>query len=136
MRAQSRSRFVVACTIVLSVWVFAFAQSEGKRMSLDVKDTDIRDAIRMVSKAYDLNIILDSDVEGKITLHLSDVPIMEGLRSLAESQGLEVVKEGSVYRIRNKVDKEHTSIRYLRGKLTVDVQNVDVHEFLKVLSSK
>ncbi|MFW6244850.1 MAG: hypothetical protein ACOC36_03090, partial [Fibrobacterota bacterium] len=28
-------------------------------MSLDVKDTDLRDVIRMISKGYNLNILLD-----------------------------------------------------------------------------
>ena len=105
-------------------------------MSLDVKDTDIRDAIRMISKGYDLNIVLDKEVTGKVTVHLSDVPIMEGLRTLAEANGLEVVLDGSVYRIRKKTDEEHASIKYIRNKLTVDVQNMEVAEFIKDLSAK
>lgn len=110
--------------------------SNTKTMSLDVKDTDIRDAIRMISKGYDLNIVLDKDVSGKVTVHLTDVPIMDGLRTLTESHGFEVVKEGSVYRIRTKTEEGKSSIRYRDGKLTVDVENVDVREFLQELSSK
>lgn len=105
-------------------------------MSLDVKDTDIKDVIRMISKGYGLNVILDRDIEGKVTLHLSDVPIIEGLTSLAESNGWELVKEGSVYRIRKPVAKKKSLIRYSRGQLTVDIQNVNVIEFLKEISSK
>jgi type IV pilus assembly protein PilQ len=128
--------------VLLSAAALAAAQPPAapapaeKRMSLDVKATDIGDAIRMVSKAYDLNIILDKDVTGKVTLHLSDVPIMEGLRSLTEPNGLEVTQEGSVYRIRRKTDAGKAVILYARDKLTVDVQNVDVLDFIKELSSK
>ncbi|MFW5775208.1 MAG: secretin N-terminal domain-containing protein [Chitinivibrionales bacterium] len=106
------------------------------RMSLDVKETDIRDVVRMISKGYDLNIILDKDVIGKVTLHLSDVPIMEGLRVLAQSNGLEVSRQGSVYRIRKATQEQRSFVRYHGGYLTVDVQNVDVIEFVKELSSK
>jgi type II secretory pathway component GspD/PulD (secretin) len=35
-------------------------------LSVDVKDTDIRDVIRMISKGYNLNILLDQAVSGKI----------------------------------------------------------------------
>jgi len=105
-------------------------------LSVDVKDTDIRDVIRMISKGYNLNILLDQAVAGKVTLHLVDVPIMEGLRSIAQSQGLEVVKDGNVYKIQKQTAEEKNLIRYIDGKLTVDVQNVNVKEFLKELSSK
>ncbi len=105
-------------------------------MSLDVKDTDIRDVIRMISKGYGLNIILDRDVSGKVTLHLTDAPIIEGLTTLAESNGWELIKEGSVYRIRKPVAKTKSSIRFSRGKLTVDIQNMNVVDFIKELSSK
>lgn len=105
-------------------------------MSLDVKDTDISDVIRMISKGYGLNIIPDREVSGKVTLHLTDVPIIEGLTSLAESNGWELAKEGNVYRIRKLVAQKKSSIRYSRGKLTVDVQNLGVMEFIKEISSK
>lgn len=105
-------------------------------LSVDVKDTDIRDVIRMISKGYNINILLDQGVSGKVTLHLVDVPIMEGLKSIAESNGLAVVKEGSVYKIQKATAEEKNLIRYSDGKLTVDVQNVNVKEFLKELSSK
>jgi type IV pilus assembly protein PilQ len=121
---------------LLCLSMYAMGQEQERSMSLDLKDTDIRDAIRMISKAYSLNIILDNDVSGTVTLHLSDVPIMEGLRSLAESRDLELVREGSLIRIRKRSDEAHASIRYSRGKLTIDVQNVEAMEFIEELSSK
>lgn len=103
---------------------------------LDVKDADIQDVIRTISKGYNLNIILDKDVSGKVTVHLSDVPVIEGLRTMSKSIGLEVVKEGSVYRIRKTTEELRSVISFSRGKLTVDVQNMDVKDFLKDISAK
>jgi type IV pilus assembly protein PilQ len=105
-------------------------------LSVDVKDSDIRDVIRMISKGYNLNILLDQGVSGKVTLHLVNVPIMEGLKSIAESNGLALVQDGNVYKIQKATAEEKNLIRYVDGKLTVDVQNVNVKEFLKELSSK
>jgi Type II secretory pathway, component PulD len=103
---------------------------------LDVKDADIQDVIRTISKGYNLNIILDKEVAGKVTVHLSSVPVIEGLQTLARSNGLEIVKEGSVYRIRKATDEQRSSISFYKGKLTVDVQNVDVKDLLKDISVK
>lgn len=130
-----------AMFFVLCLTLSAAAQTEKdtvklQTMSLDVKDTDIKDVIRMISKGYGLNIILDREVTGKVTLHLTDAPIIEGLTTLAESNGWELAKEGRVYRIRKPVAEKKFSIRYSRGKLTVDIQNIDVIDFIKEISSK
>lgn len=129
--------------VLLATVTIVFAQvknppsvQEDQKLSIDVKDTDIRDVIRMISKGYDINILLDQDVSGKVTLHLVDVPIMEGLRSIAALNNLEVVQDGSVYNIKKITEEQKSLIRYSNGKLTVDVQNVDVRDFLKELSSK
>jgi type IV pilus assembly protein PilQ len=135
---------ILLISAVCSTWSFAAQDSTqlkadtGKEqlLSVDVKDTDIRDVIRMISKGYNLNIMLDQAVNGKVTLHLVDVPIMEGLRSIAQAQGLAVIKDGNVYKIQKATAEEKNLIRYIDGKLTVDVQNVNVKEFLRELSSK
>jgi type IV pilus assembly protein PilQ len=119
-----------------SVITLDSAAIREQKLSIDVKDTDIRDVIRMISKGYNLNILLDNGITGKITLHLTDVPIMEGLKSIAESNGLQVIKDGSVYKIQKATAEERNLIRYADGKLTVDVQNIEVKEFIKELSSK
>ncbi|NLD99718.1 MAG: hypothetical protein GX640_07575, partial [Fibrobacter sp.] len=129
-----------ACLFFLSVTA-AYTQDSIKvynpeKLSIDVKDTDIRDVIRMISKGYNLNILLDNGISGKITLHLTDVPIMEGLRSIAEANGLQVIKENSVYKIQKATAEQKSLVRYSDGKLTIDVQNVDVKDFIKELSSK
>lgn len=128
--------YFLLCFCVVSIAQQQIEEPENQTMSLDVKDSDIRDVIRMISRGYGLNIILDNDVVGKVTLHLTDVPIIEGLNTLAGSNGWELMKEGSVYRIRKPVAEEKSSIQYTRGKLTVDVQNVAVLDFIKELSSK
>ncbi len=132
----------IIISFVFSLTVTVFAQSERsseetpQAMSLDVKDTDIKDVIRMISKGYGLNIILDREITGKVTLHMTDVPIIEGLTTLAESNGWQLIKDGSVYRIRKPVAKEESIIKYAKGKLTVDIQNVDVLDFIKEISSR
>ena len=101
---------------------------------LDFKDADIQDVIRIISKGYNINIVLDKDVVGKVTVHLSDVSVIEGLQTLARSNGYEVIKDGNVYRLRKTVEERHSTINFLGGKLTVDVQNVNIKDLLKEIS--
>ena len=105
-------------------------------LSLDVKDADLRDVIRMISRGYNLNIILDRDIQGRVTLHLTDVPMMEGLQKIAESNGLEVLRDGSVYRIQKAAEQYRSVVEFSDGKLNIDVQNVDIRDFLKEVSAK
>ena len=69
----------VRCPLVLFMFVMLISvlsvnaqpveppPDQTQKMSLDVKETDIRDVIRMISKGYGLNIILDRDVTGSVT---------------------------------------------------------------------
>jgi type IV pilus assembly protein PilQ len=110
--------------------------SEPQAMSFDCKDLDIRDVIRTISTGYNLSIVMDPTISGKVTVHFVDVPVIEGLSQIVGQLNLEIAKEGNVYQVRKKTDEQHSVIQYIRGKLTVDVQNNDVRDFLKELSSK
>jgi type II secretory pathway component HofQ len=46
----------------------------GQRISLDFKDADIQNVLRVLADVSGLNIIATDDVKGKVTLHLTDVP--------------------------------------------------------------
>jgi type IV pilus assembly protein PilQ len=136
---MTQTRYILLAVLLVLLPLHAQqpgADTASQTISLDFKDVDIRDAIRAVSKQNNLNIVLDTNVTGKVTLHLTNVPVLDGLRSLAEPSGLEVVKDGRFYRIRKKLEDEKSIIRYVNDKLTIDVQNVDVRAFLQELGSK
>jgi len=103
---------------------------------LDVKDADIQDVVRTISKGYNLNIVLDKDVAGKVTVHLSDVPVIEGLRTLAKSIGLEVGKEGNVYRYPEATRGAAVGDKLYQRQAYRGRPNMDVKEFLKDISAK
>ena len=74
----------------------------AQTMSLDVTNVDISDVIRMVSRGYNLSIVVDKNVKGPVSLHFTSVPIMEGVSAIAHSLGLEVVKTGNIYHLGEK----------------------------------
>lgn len=71
----------------------------GKLISLDLQDTDITNALRIIAEVSNLNIVTTSDVTGKVTLRLIDVPWDQALDVILRSNGLDKVQEGNVVRI-------------------------------------
>lgn len=75
------------------------AQTDPGTITLDVKDADIRDIMRMLSQVSGLNFIISDDVKGTVTLSISDVPWEEALNLILRANNLTSVKEGKFLRI-------------------------------------
>ncbi len=71
----------------------------GQPISLDLKEADINNVIRLLADVSNLNIVATDDVEGTITLRLFDVPWDQALDIVLQVQSLESVREGNVVRI-------------------------------------
>jgi type IV pilus assembly protein PilQ len=71
----------------------------GRRISLDFKDVDIRDVLRLIADVSDLNIIAGDEVSGTVTIRLVDVPWDQALDVILLTKGLGFVRVGNVLRI-------------------------------------
>lgn len=67
-------------------------------ISLDVRNADLIDVLRLIAHKVDLNIVPDKDVKGSISLRIEDVPWRVALNSILSSQGY-------TYTIKNGVIK-------------------------------
>ncbi len=71
----------------------------GRRISLDFKDVEIDDVLRLIAEVSDLNIIAGDEVNGKVTIRLVDVPWDQALDVILLTRGLGFVRVGNVLRI-------------------------------------
>ena len=71
----------------------------GEPISLDLKDADIRDVLLTFSKLARLNMVIDPDVRGSVTVRLENVPWDQALDVILKSNGLGSVLEGSLVRV-------------------------------------
>jgi type IV pilus assembly protein PilQ len=71
----------------------------GQPVSLDLKDADIHNVLRLLAEVSKLNIVATDDVSGKVTLRLFDVPWDQALDIVLQVMNLESVQEGNVIRI-------------------------------------
>jgi type IV pilus assembly protein PilQ len=68
----------------------------GERISLSLKDADIRDVIRVFAKLTGLNMVVDPEVRGSVTVELHDVPWDQAFELVLEVNGLGWERRGNV----------------------------------------
>lgn len=71
----------------------------GRKISLDFKDADIKNILRLIAEVSDLNIIAGEEVSGKITMRLVDVPWDQALDVILTARNLGMTRVGNVIRV-------------------------------------
>lgn len=68
----------------------------GKRIDLDLKNTDLHEVFRLLADVGRVNIVVGSEVKGAITMKLKGVPWDQALDVIVRSRGLDLSREGNV----------------------------------------
>jgi type IV pilus assembly protein PilQ len=77
----------------------ATPQYTGEIISVDLRDYDIQDFFRLISEISGLNVVLDPNVRGTVTLRLTDVPWDQALDVVLKNYALGGQLQGNVLRI-------------------------------------
>jgi type IV pilus assembly protein PilQ len=72
---------------------------EGRRVSLDFKDAEIGNILRLIADVSDLNIIAGEEVSGMVTVRLVEIPWDQALDVILMTKGLGFSRIGKVLRI-------------------------------------
>jgi type IV pilus assembly protein PilQ len=104
----------------------------GEPISVNLKDVDLKDFFRLVHEISGLNIVLDPNVKGSLTLVLDDVPWDQALDIVLQNNGLDRRLEGNVLRIatRDTFTSEAEGRRKQAEALALAVDKVQVTHFL------
>jgi type IV pilus assembly protein PilQ len=100
----------------------------GEPISVNLKDVDLKDFFRLIHEISGLNIVLDPNVKGTLTLVLDDVPWDQALDIVLRNNGLDRQLENNVLRIatletmRKEADARRAQIE--AQALAVDKQTV------------
>jgi type IV pilus assembly protein PilQ len=71
----------------------------GEQISLNLKDVDLKDFFRLIHEISGLNILVDPNVTGSVTMVVDNVPWDQALDIVLKDNGLGKVLEGNVLRI-------------------------------------
>jgi type IV pilus assembly protein PilQ len=87
----------------------------GEPISVNLKDVDLRDFFRLIHEISGLNVVVDPNVKGSLTIVLDDVPWDQALDIVLQNNDLDKQLEGNVLRIATKatVQKEAEESRDL-----------------------
>ncbi|MGZ4834369.1 MAG: AMIN domain-containing protein, partial [Terriglobales bacterium] len=104
----------------------------GEPISVNLKDVDLKDFFRLIHEISGLNIVLDPNVRGSLTLVLDDVPWDQALDIVLQNNGLDRRLEGNVLRIatRDTFTNEAESRRKQAEAQALAVDKVQVTHFL------
>lgn len=106
---------------------------------LDFKNTDIRDVLRGLGMQYSVNIFLEPDVTGNISLYLTDVSVKNAIDFI-------VKRSNFAYTIENKIIKVYkynppappppakppVTFHLQDGLLDIDIKSVNVRELARM----
>ncbi len=108
-------------------------EEKTKLISLDVKDADIRDVMRMFSQVSGVNIIVSEGVKGKLTLSLTNVNWENALNMILRTNNLVSVREGKFLRIMtyDKFRREQENVPLVTE--TVFLNFVKAEEVIRLL---
>ena len=101
------------------------AEHAAGPVSLDFRDADLRDVLRVLSEVSGLDFVLQPGVSGRVSLRLTEMPWDRALDVILRSQGLGHVLEGGVLRVGGLADlaaertelRRHEEQRDLAGEL-------------------
>ena len=100
----------------------------GEPLSLNLKDADIKDVLRTFAQLTGLNMAIDPNVTGSVTVDFVDVPWDQALEVILRQNSLAYVLEGNVMRVgtAERLSAEGESNRRLneQEKLNVPLNTV------------
>jgi len=110
----------------------------GEPISVNLKDVDLKDFFRLIHEISGLNVVLDPNVKGTLTIVLDDVPWDQALDIVLKNNDLSRQLEGNVLRIATveTMRKEAESRRAQIEAEALAVDKVTVTRFLSYAHSK
>ena len=110
----------------------------GEQISVNLKDVDLKDFFRLIHEISGLNVVLDPNVKGTLTIVLDDVPWDQALDIVLKNNELARQLEGNVLRIAtvDTMRKEAESRRAQIEAQALAVDKVTVTRFLSYAHSK
>jgi type IV pilus assembly protein PilQ len=110
----------------------------GEPISVNLKDVDLKDFFRLIHEISGLNVVLDPDVHGNLTIVLDDVPWDQALDIVLKNNQLSRQLDGNVLRIASvdTLRKEAEAKRAQEEAEALAVDKITVTRFLSYAHSK
>jgi len=92
--AHYRSMIVTALALLLTT-----SAPSSKPISIDVKDADVHNVLRLLADVGQINLVVSDSVSGRVTLKLKNVPWHQALDVVLKARGLGQERNGNVIQV-------------------------------------
>ena len=110
---------------------------KDNKLTIHVKDGDLREVLNDIAGKADINIIMDKSVSGNISIDLEKIPLELGLANILQVNGYSLSKSSNIYRVfrsEGGSSRNNLSITILDGKLSIDAQQANLGNILRTIS--
>jgi type IV pilus assembly protein PilQ len=108
-------------------------EEASTNVTLDFKDADINNVLRILSLKSGINIVAGPEVQGTVTIRLSDVPWERALEVVLRTYGYVYEREGNIIRVttRERVEQEDlVTDTFVLNYITADEVKDAIEEIL------
>src|SRR3989339_613862 len=106
--------------------------NEGQVYSFELKDAQIRDIFRVLAYDHKLNLLVDNEVEGKITATMTNVSLEQFLEAAAEALNLIIEKNGSFIKVKPNLITKTFILMYIEARTVLSsVESTENAETIK-----
>ncbi|MBU1912321.1 MAG: hypothetical protein KKB22_02145 [Candidatus Omnitrophica bacterium] len=120
LRAEDANAQLAQAIVGQDLPLSASSEVQNK-VSLDLRNIDVVDALKFLAMKASLNIVVTKNVSGKITLMVENVPVKDIFDIMLRSNELAYAKEGDIYNVMTEDE-----YKYLFGKRFSDSRKVKI----------
>jgi len=98
----------IRCVVFFVVFLFAasFVFAEPQTISLDLKGMDVVEVLKTLASKGDMNLVVGSNVRGRVTMFLKDVDIDDAFDIILAANNLAIDKQGDIIYVMPERDYE------------------------------
>lgn len=74
----------------------SFVELGGGKVSVDVKEADVRALLERLAAVGKVNLVMHDGVTGKVTVKVRRIPWRDGVKAVLRAKGLDMEEEGNV----------------------------------------
>jgi type IV pilus assembly protein PilQ len=123
---------ILLCLVLL----FQAPEIDTSKITFDFEDADVKDVLRALGIQAGINIIVDKSVEGKITVHLENISLDQGLEMMLQANGFDLERRENYYFVKKMEKQRKKDISVSEGRITLDIKNVPVDELIRDIASQ
>ncbi len=91
--------FLLILFFFVSTSIFSENANKVKQISIDLDNVSVQDALHIIAKQLNKNILINSSVNGSVALHLRDMTAEQAFDFILNSEGLTKLEENGIWMI-------------------------------------